>query len=429
MARHPATPPRILQHLVLDKRRLWSSTKARPVVQHAIASNPHTPLATIYQLVSAAKTCLRSRAATHPALEDLDHEIIALDAETSVRASLATLPRLAPHLFAQLATDPAPTVRASLARNLRVPLDILHELSRDAEPMVRAAAAGNPRLPVEIQATLLNDHAGSVRASLSGNARVHTDHALVLAQDPSPRVRAYLAANPRTPVALLSILLEAQEPEIWRGLARHPKTPPDMLTQLAQRDDQRTRIAVAAHTRTPVEILAELAQKNTHAIWCALASNPQTPLHVLEPALRTYSLDLLHRLINHPAMRREKHRPLLKLLATQIQSLIATNRLPDWLRRVFLQYTAALPVEITTLFATSPYWQERYLLACRPHLPTTVLQTLAQDGIYYVQAAARKALEQRQNPEQARRPHRKLDKRICSDYSCRVDANRSLQAW
>ncbi len=403
IARHPATPQRLLKHLALYSRDASNNY----AVQCATADNPRTPLEAVYRLTSAPETRLRSKAATHPALDTLDRAILALDEEIVVRASLATSPQLAPDLFVQLAIDPAPTVRAALARNLRIPVDILSTLAQDAEPGVRTAAAGNPRLPVEAQDALLKDQDVSVRASAGGNARLLPAHASVLAQDPSPLVRAHLAANHRTPVALLAILQAAPEPEVWRGLARHPRISPEMLATLARRDDLSTWIAVAAHMRTPVEILTELASKDVRAIWDALANNPCTPLSVLEPVLATPSIDLFYRLVNHPAMRQAKHRPLHRLLATQIQSLIAINCLPGWLRRTFLQYRNALPVEIIAPFAASPHWQERYVLARRPHLPEDLLQKLAQDGICHVQAAARKALAQRQHAQQSRKAQRK----------------------
>lgn len=395
VARHPATPPRVLKQLAMHNRRKLAATNARTLVRRATASNPHTPLEALYQLASSEDAGLSRVAARHPSLEMIDREILALDREESVRAALATTPELTTYLYEQLVDDPAPTVRAALARNLKIPLALLSDLARDSEPLVRAAAAGNPRLPSKAQAMLLSDPVESVRASLSGNARLSTEHAALLAHDLSPGVRAYLAANPRTPATLITTLLQTAEPEVQAGLARHPKLQPELLAQLAHQGDQRTRVAVAAHPRTPAETLAELAQENTHTIWCALASNPHTPLSVLELAIHTSSLDIRHRLLHHPAMLHEKRRPLLKLLAAKIQPLIADNRLPDWLRRVFLQYYTALPLEIVALFAASPYWQERYLLARRPHLAEPILQTLAQDGICHVQSAARQALEQR----------------------------------
>lgn len=407
VARHPATRPRTLKWLATYKQEAWALTQEQPVVQCAVASNPHTPRGTIYRLVSASQARLRRMAVDHPSLETLDHEIIALDEDHSVRAALATMPKLELNLFTQLSSDPEPAVRAALARNLKAPLEILSALARDSEPAVRAAAAGNPRLPVEIQALLLTDPDGSVRACLSGNARLRAEHATQLAHDPSVTVRKYLAANPRTPVALLETLWQTGDPEIWEGLARHPKAAPELLTQLAHQGNMRTRAAVASHTRAPAEILAALAQENTREIWYALTSNPHSPLAILEQAVNTSSVDLWYRLVNHPAIIRDKRRPLLKLLAAKLQPLIARNRVPDWLRRAFLQYYTALPLDILALFAASPYWQERYLVARHSRMPEALLKMLAQDGICHVQVAAREALEQRQHAGQAPRNYGK----------------------
>ncbi len=400
VACHPATPPRLLKHLAIY--RSSQNIAGSRSVWKAVAGNPRTPQEAMYRLISSPATSLRRQAVTHPSLEMLDLEIMALDEEPSVRAALATTHRLSDELYAQLARDPAPSVRAALARNVKTPLALLNELARAAEIAVRVAVAGNPRLPEDAQGVLLADPSETVRAALAGNAHLRADYAAVLVHDAAPRVRAALAANPRTPLSLLTALLRAEEPEVWAGLAHHPQLPPELLAQLARQGDTRTRLAVAAHSRTPAETLAQLAQENTHAIWLALTGNPGTPLNVLEMALPTASAEMLCRLVQHPAMRRAKCRPLLTRLAARLQELIAANRLPAWLRQAFLQYTNALPAEIVACFAASPYWQERYLVARRPHLPEELLTVLANDGICHVQTAARQALERRQ-PTQDKR--------------------------
>jgi hypothetical protein len=396
VARHPASPQRFLKGLAIYKRSVPDATRALQAVYNAAANNAHTPLETLYALASAKEPYVRAIAARHAALEPRDRSILALDEDATVRAALASFPHLTAELFTTLVQDTSPIVRAALARNVKIPPALLSTLAIDPQPAVREAAAGNPRLPLEAQVTLMADAVEDVRVSLSRHARLRVDHAEKLSRDLSPRVRAALAANPRTPVSLLPVLLHAEEPEVWAGLAHHPRLAPEMLTLLAHQGDARTRLAVAAHTRTPVETLAELAQDRTHAMWCALASNPNTPLNVLEQALPTNDIGLLYRLREHPAMTHVHHRPLLALLAERLQPLVAAHSVPNWLRKALLQYFNALPIELVSLFVISPYWQERYLLATRPHTPEVVLQRLAQDGIYPVREAARKRLEERQ---------------------------------
>jgi len=391
VARHPGISPGLLKSL---------STRNSLAVRRAVASNPHTSQDVLHRLLSEEHVALRCTAVTHPTLEPLDLEIVALDQEPAVRAAQAQLPGLPSNLFAQLAADSAPTVRAGLARNLRVPLPLLGTLAQDLEPAVRAAAASNPRLPIESQAALLLDRSDTVRASLSGNARLLTAHATALAEDPSSIVRRYLAANPRIPVTLLEKLRQSEDAEVWRGLARHPKASVELLTQLGRSDDRQTQVAVAAHPQTPGVLLAELARQQDREIWYALASNPNTPLEILAQAVNLSEVDLWFRLINHPTLLHEKRRPFFTLLAGKLQLLIARNQLPDWLRRVFLQYYTALPLEIVALFAASPYWEERYLVARRPYLPESLLEALARDGICTVRAAAREALAARHARQQ-----------------------------
>lgn len=153
---------------------------------------------------------------------------------------------------------------------------------------------------------------------------------------------------------------------------------------------------VAAHKHTTVEVLHELAKQNKREIWYGLVANPHTPLDILELAYAMAYIELRQRIINHPVMVHNHHRPLLALLANKIQQLIAPGNLPNWLRQVVFQYYTSLPATIVEPFASSPYWEERYIAACHSHISTSVLDMLAHDGICYVREAAQDTQESRQ---------------------------------
>jgi pentose-5-phosphate-3-epimerase len=380
VARHPYTAEPALTRL---------ATHRDVLVRRAVASNPRTPLKYVQVLASDNNALVRRSAASHPALTEQDQEILVLDEDGGVRAAFASLSRLAPALYAQLARDPVSEVRTALARNAKIPQELLSVLASDAEAGIRAAAASNPRLSTELMKVLLNDPAVSVRASLSGNARLTEECFTRLARDAEPKVRRYLAANPRTPVTLLARLQQTEEMEVWQGIARHPKTEPEVLERLARLGDQRVQIAVAAHPRTPLSVLDLLSQIDKREIWLALAGNLHTPLDILERAIRLDDFELWFRVFNHPVM--VQRRPFLKLLTDEIRSLVATNSIPDWLRRAVLQYYTALPAQLLEPFAESPYWEERYLVARHPHTEAALLDKLAQDGIVFVRAAANDA--------------------------------------
>ncbi|HTK06437.1 MAG TPA: hypothetical protein VL485_04650 [Ktedonobacteraceae bacterium] len=387
VARHPRTPANVLVHLA-GRRLSWE-------VRCAVASNPHTPLENVYRLLSDSKRVVRRAAVSHPALTQQDYEILALDQETSVRAALARVPRIGLDLLSQLARDPAPAVRAAVARNVKINVETLTTLAHDPEPVVRAAAAANSRLPGEIQSMLATDPEVAVRAGVSGNARLPESCFAVLVQDPSPLVRKQLAANSRLPVQHLETLWRTGNAEVWQGVARHPQTAPELLTQLAQQGDARVRAAVAAHRQTPLEVLYALEQENVREIWQGLAMNPNAPLDILERALATPYTDLWYRLFNHPTMLRNQRRPYLTLLASKLQQLMVANSFPNWLRKVVFQYYTSFPATIMEPFASSPHWEERYLAARHPQIAESLLDTLAHDGICYVQAGAQDALQQR----------------------------------
>jgi hypothetical protein len=183
--------------------------------------------------------------------------------------------------------------------------------------------------------------------------------------------------------------------EIWLGVASHPQATPELLEQLARVSNWRVCAAVAAHKHTPAHVLHKLAQNQEPAIWFALASNPHTPLDLLEHAIAQSDLDLWLRILHHPAMLQARLRPFLALLVDEVQHLIATNTLPNWLRRAVFQYHRAFPVQLLALFADSPHWEDRYLAARHPRISDDVLNRLANDGIVYVRAQANEALKQR----------------------------------
>jgi hypothetical protein len=247
-----------------------------------------------------------------------------------------------------------------------------------------------------MQSVLLTDAEETVRAHLSGNARLLEHYTTQLAHDSSLMVRKYLAANPCTPTTLLNQLWLMDEMEIWQGLARHPHASPELLTLLARQGDVRVQAIVAAHKHTPATVLYELARLNVRDIWYGLITNPYTPLAILELALTTPYTDLWQRMLNHPVIMSNQYRPFFALLTSKIQQLITAGNLPNWLRQVVFQYYTALPATIVEPFASSPYWEERYLAASHPHISPSVLDMLAHDGICYVRAAAQDALEHSQ---------------------------------
>jgi len=387
----------VLRHPSISTKTLAGlANHGRSEIRRAVASNPHTPQASIATLISDSDPAVRRAAVTHPSLTTKDYEVMILDEDKSVRATLATLPQLDHTLLTQLANDSAPRIRATVARNIKVSADLLTTLARDPDPTVRAASAGNSRLPSETQSVLLADHEEIVRAHLSKNARLLAQHTSQLAQDSSLRVRKYLAANPNTSPTLLDQLWQTGEMEIWQGLARNPQASPELLTQLARQGDIRVQTRVAAHKHTTVEVLHELAGQNKREIWYGLVANPHTPLAILELAYTTAHVELQLRIINHPVMVRNHHRPLLALLANKIQQLIAPGYLPNWLRQAVFQYYTALPATIVEPFASSPYWEERYIAACHAHISTSVLDMLTHDGICYVREAAQDMLKRRE---------------------------------
>ncbi|GCE24401.1 hypothetical protein [Dictyobacter kobayashii] len=383
VARHAMTPTRILAHL---------SKYGSPAVRGAVAGNPQTPGQNIARLLTDAHAMVRRRAVTHPAVGRQDFGYLQYDEDATVRAAIAGRHGLDASIYTRLSCDAAYQVRRALARNVQVSQEILRLLAHDGEPEVRAAAASNPRLPLDLLAGLSRDDAEIVRAGLGSNARLSSDSAEQFLHDQSLMVRKALAANPRTPIALLDALLHTEEMTIWQGLVRHPRLEPAQLIYLAEHGDIAVRSAVAAHKRTPLEVLERLARENRRELWQGLVTNPHTPLPILKRAIETEDYKIWFSVMNHPAMMQSRGQPFVELLQKKLRPLLIENTLPAWFRKAVLQYYTSLPVAIVEIFAESPSWEERYLVARYPYATAAVLETLAHDGNRYVRAAARVAL-------------------------------------
>jgi Leucine rich repeat variant len=385
IARHPQTPKRTLFML---------SVQLAPEVRSALASNSRMPLPILQRLATDPEVAVRCIVAHHPNLAPESIQGMALDKEESVRTAIAKRPRLDAALLQQLAQDQSSLVRAAVARNTQLSIELLAKLADDPETLVQAAA-GNTHLPYDIQATLLSSSDELIRARLAANTRLQESLFARLVVDPSLKVRCALAANPKTPPTLLEVLWQNATLEVYQGLARNPKTPAEWLKMMVEQQDLSLQVALARHKRTPEAALYTLAIANQRPIWQALASNPCVPLELLELAVDTTplmlepgSLELWIRILNHPT--RPRQQALLKVFAACIQRFLERpNGLPGWFRRVYWQYSSSFPVQIMQTMASSPHWEERYLVASHPRISSELRDRLAHDGNRYVQAAAR----------------------------------------
>ncbi|MCD0160949.1 hypothetical protein IHN63_06445 [Deinococcus sp. 6YEL10] len=160
VARHPNTPPALLEALAATEPGAVLSNPALPLLRLA---HPRllldTPRATLLALVGspAAPDWLRRHALTHP--------------DAGVVAAVASHPHLTPAQLAALAGHPAWQVRSRVAARPDLRDDTLRALAADPDYGVRMYVAARPDLPHGVQAQLQQDASVFVRQVLARHAR------------------------------------------------------------------------------------------------------------------------------------------------------------------------------------------------------------------------------------------------------------------
>lgn len=159
VARHPNTPPALLEALAATEPGAVLSNPALPLLRLA---HPRllldTPRATLLALVGspAAPDWLRRHALSHP--------------DAGVVAAVASHPDLTPAQLAVLARHPAWQVRSRVAARPDLRDDTLRALAADPDYGVRMYVAARPDLPPGVQAQLQQDASVFVRQVLARRA-------------------------------------------------------------------------------------------------------------------------------------------------------------------------------------------------------------------------------------------------------------------
>ncbi|MFN4251584.1 hypothetical protein [Deinococcus sp.] len=163
VARHPNTPPALLEALAATEPGAVLSNPALPLLRLA---HPRllldTPRATLLALVGspAAPDWLRRHALTHP--------------DAGLVAAVAGHPHLTPAQLAALAGHAAWQVRSRMVARPDLGDDILRALAADPDYGVRMYVAARPDLPPGVQAQLQQDASVFVRQVLARHARQGT---------------------------------------------------------------------------------------------------------------------------------------------------------------------------------------------------------------------------------------------------------------
>lgn len=385
LALHPNTPIEVLAKLA----------QGDPAVRKAVVNNPAAPIWLIEKLAENENVEVRCAVARCHRTPLYVLEVLAVDFEDRVQTAVAGHQVITEEIGWILFNSPVSEVRAALARNVHTPQEILSALLYDPSIKVRAALARNPRLPQDAFTVLAEDPEEEVRAGLAGNSQLPPDLLENLAKS-SPDIRRQLAANPRAPLALLLTFLAEGDMACWEMLASNPRATPEILDRLARQGNSRVQNQVAGHKRTPVDTLVWLSEQDEYGIWQRLVTNPHTPLAVLEDALARFSRNnsaFAARIAHHLALGKHRKRILLEYFSENMQQ--ENKRNPSiWLNWQLLNFPE-LPIPLMKVYASSPNWVERYMIAQHPALPVWLLKQLARDGHRYVRAEAKSRLEQR----------------------------------
>ena len=263
---------------------------------------------------------VRGTVARHPLTPPQVLERLARSTDVELRTHVAGNVSTPESALEALAQDDTPDVRAAVAENRSTPLATVHDLSHDGAPTIRAAVAARGELDLEILARLLEDDDAGVQrvarrhASAGEAARrfgqiadsARGDVAQTVAGEPIGREvfetlagsrraeeRMKAAYDERTPVDILEFLGgERRSKQVRRAVAANPHAPSRLLRQLAEDDDEQVRQAVAFNGATTPDVLMDLAGRSID-LALMVALNPDVPDEVLaslaadaEPLLR-----------------------------------------------------------------------------------------------------------------------------------------------
>ncbi len=391
--------------------------------------------------LAAGGTWLRRLAARHPNTPPELLECLAADPEVAVRRAVARHPATPVEALETLAASPRLRERLAVARNESAPAELLCRLARDPEARVRAAVARHPAIPMGVAEDLACDPDTRVRNSAeralrpiatpepacAGCGRLQPTEPLETIRLPLPEppaevslkewvaglaipVRLALARDRAQPPDLLMRLASDRERDIRLAVAGNPATPPLALERLATSRYDAIRLRVARNRNTPAKTLSGLARGWSAEITRAVLRNPVAPAELIEKyaagaAWRVRSPEALVRLAEDPSVQvrrslwRNRHLPVEAGEMLREKVLAACGGCHEPLPAILGLSHPALPEKHLRTASRSHRWQVRLGVTLHPTPPYDLLEKLARDGNRLVRAAARWRLTGNPPPE------------------------------
>ncbi len=426
VAANPATPVALLErlawdtnyeekyararHQIVPKARLNDVSRMQAqealnnikLVKGALAGNVSTPLPVLMHLASHPEHEVRARLAANPAVPA---EVL-LGLVTDVEPVLWTLVEKNVHVPAEaletLAAHENGRVRIGVASHPNTPLEALARLAGDSNVRVREAVAKNPRTPERTLASLLaygetiDGTDTIVRVALAKNPAVPPELLARLASNQTRTITSALAKNPQLSPALIEQLIKDANEVVRQQIVNHPNLSRLDLENLAQ--DANVQVQRSAQERLNAWDAAGARGQQVYSYWGNLDDPEKPDFRASTPANIPF-YEMQRRV---QALRPAELRDFLAhfRLPADVRSELFALLLPSWLQnwqehmrhmQLCLELLEAfdLPAAWQGAIANSPLWQERYALALKPGVETSVLARLADDGNRYVRAAAR----------------------------------------
>lgn len=391
---HPATPyPTLIWVERLEaglpvETPLESLVQATPWVRALVARHPQTPPSLLERLTTDDDWRVRIAAAGNPSLPVAWLETLAQDGDREVRAAVAANPRCPAGLLECLLADESEEVRQAAAQNPALPPQALRLWERlQAQDVLlspqeleylaawgrytRCLALSHPHTPVQLLRRYHADPDWQTRLAVARHPRTPAAILAAMAADTDPDVRQVVAVHPFTPTESLQVLAYDEQPDVRAQVAHNPQTPLPVLIQLAQDDHWRVRQAVAVHPSTPAGVLHQLAQDPDRDVRQAVADHPRVPEGALRLLLEGLELQVEMGLVEF--YRRAKHA---EPLPPALLGRLAQGN--EWARRLAALHPST-PLHAQEALAQDPDWRVRQALASNPGVNRDLLFVLSQD--------------------------------------------------
>lgn len=289
LAKNPATPPALLQYLLLHSNE--------PDIAWKAATNPSTPSEALVAALSSGDHRVRERAMENPNMPQhiLSAALVGDDVDMAIAAAYnkSCPPEALVEAFS------SSLLRSAIAANPNLPVSCILEALADEDVNVAFRAAMNPSAPPEALTAALSHDQERVRVAAATNAATSAADLVGALRDPSPEVRLAAASHSAPPDALAAALFD-QDRRVRRAAARNSHTAPDALAAALRGDDHDLQLEAARNPSTPRQALAEAFVSGDQRVRAAVVGNPSIPSELVDAAMSDPDRTLRYEAVLNP---------------------------------------------------------------------------------------------------------------------------------